>query len=41
MYVLVGGQIVAERGKEGFSDEELFTMYLGTGSSTGNDLSRR
>jgi branched-chain amino acid transport system ATP-binding protein len=34
MYVLVGGRVLAERGKEGFSDEELFTMYLGTDSST-------
>lgn len=38
MYVLVGGRVLAERGKEGFSDEELFTMYLGADSSTGSDL---
>jgi branched-chain amino acid transport system ATP-binding protein/branched-chain amino acid transport system permease protein len=38
MYVLVGGRVLAERGKEGFSDEELFAMYLGADSSTDSDL---
>jgi branched-chain amino acid transport system ATP-binding protein len=28
-YVLVGGRIVAESGAKDFTDEELFTMYLG------------
>jgi branched-chain amino acid transport system ATP-binding protein len=40
MYVLVGGRVLAEQGKEGFSDEELFTMYLGTDSSTGSETWR-
>ena len=29
MYVLVGGRVRAEAGKSGFSDEQLFELYLG------------